>query len=203
MREIEFRGKTIPQLLSCIKDENGNWIEKYTESEWVYGYYAPVYLCERDGKTQNRYAIVSDEFIGQPEMISSRINTGLPKMFEIIESTLGQYTGLKDKNGKKIFEGDIVRKITYGKMSDISKYENEKEFKKHKRHLSKHSKCIFDTEYKYHQNNDYKVEWVLNGFYPFADSPYNCGHCGCAENNEEMEVVGNIYDNPELLEVEK
>lgn len=72
--------------------------------------------------------------------------------------TVGQYTGLKDKNGTKIFEGDII--LLRG---DEEPYQ-----------------VVFD-ESCFHVY-DSSVCYVMNNFYDY-----------------EMEVIGNIYDNPELL----
>ena len=76
--------------------------------------------------------------------------------------TIGQYTGLKDKNGKKIFEGDI---------------------------FSLGDKKIL-----------YIVEWIDNGFEGRQSG--NSSTVGLTYWNRDIEVIGNIYDNPELLKEE-
>lgn len=90
--------------------------------------------------------------------------------YDVIPSTVGQYTGLTDKNGKKIFEGDILKFCTelkeicfvdYGKGKYILR-----QLKKDK-HLSWQSIDIFELF------------------------------------DLECKVIGNIHDNPELLERSK
>ena len=70
-----------------------------------------------------------------------------------------QYTGLKDKNGKEIYEGDIVDCKTYSHWGHILEVEN-------------------------------MVEWRQQLDYEFD---------GKSEQPEDLEVIGNIYENPELL----
>lgn len=89
-----------------------------------------------------------------------------PSDLSIIDKdTKGEYTGLKDKNGKEIYEGDIIR------IERLGDYTN--------------SMKTFIV----------KVEWLFNGWYYLVnglDFPL-------IEGCETLEVIGNIYENPEIL----
>lgn len=83
--------------------------------------------------------------------------------YEVNPETVGQFTGLTDKNGNKIFEGDIV-KVTTGIEGYKSTY------------------CSTIQEVKYNAESGTAV------FLPFDNS-----------DMVEVKVIGNIYDNKELL----
>lgn len=132
MREILFRGK---------RSDCG---------EWIYGYYFKA------DKHWHGHGIHEDW------IATSSIQNGgwcnISGKYPVISETIGQYTGVTDRNGNKIFEGDIV-KLSSGVFGFI-KYD------------SGMFRCVGKTEVK-----------------------------PCVGNiNQYIKVVGNIYDNSELLE---
>ena len=104
--------------------------------------------------------------------------------------TVGQYTGLTDKNGKKIFEGDIFKF-------------NDEVFE------SYYTSC--GTEYNSWEVENYAVVGFCehSGRFDFVEYKFNenAVEADLHENNDidfatfvsELEVIGNIHDNPELL----
>lgn len=89
-------------------------------------------------------------------------------VYPVVPETVGQYTGLTDKNGKKIFEGDIVELTYYT--------------------LPEERKVMAEVAYE-----EESAAFVLYSF-----GTENKGICGEICNTNK--VIGNIYDNPEMLE---
>ena len=94
----------------------------------------------------------------------------------VIPETIGQYTGVTDKNGKRIFEGDIVKYKEACKFGDNDEME--------------------EAEEQYLCTNI--VEFENGRFFPLPQ------RCDCEDyffsyGSYDFEVVGNVHDNPELL----
>ena len=113
--------------------------------------------------------------------------------FEVVSETVGQYTGLADKNGTKIFEGDIVKTQ---EMYDRPYSKNRKS----KRHIGvvKYQVRSGNTFYnvdtgEWDRHADYGAEWIVK-----VEDYGNFVH-GSWGDFWDCEVIGNIYDNPELL----
>ena len=136
MREILFRGKRV---------DNGEWVYgAYYKQEYVYG----------DEK-------VAHCIITTKDVLSNDLWLDYE---EVIPETVGQFTGLTDKNGKKIFEGDIVDILTENEERGVITY------------------------------NDGCFIVEADGFIiTFIDHLYGT----------DVEVIGNIHDNHELLKGEE
>ena len=85
--------------------------------------------------------------------------------------TVGQYTGLKDKNGKKIFEGDIVR---------LTDEHNEMEWT---------AVVVFGNP-----NGDYNWGWQLNAIEEFDGNKDILLWVDMEESGAYCEIIGNIHD---------
>lgn len=133
MREILFAGKE--------KDTN----------EWAVGFF----VSHED-----------EAYIFEPSQVRRGIDFGgyldCCQMTEVRPETVCQFSGLHDKNGRKIFEGDIVKGRSFI-------------------HIDR---------------TIYQVVYEQNGFY-YHDEDGVDWH---PANIDDAEIVGNIYDNPELME---
>lgn len=139
MREIKFRGK---------RTDNGEWVEGF-------------YFCmvHEDGRHVHHFIMP----------IGSDLNTGTPIekiQVEVEPETVCQYTGLIDKNGKEIYEGDIFKCITGDDDEPVGKVQWHK------------------SEFWVY----WKDNWVLRRDLCFWTEA------------REIEVIGNIYENAELID---
>ena len=139
MREILFRGK---------RCDNGEWVDGFLLKECNYATcswnLAIEYKTDRFGKFAYDVA-------------------------EVVTETVGQFTGLTDKNGKKVFENDII----------VICYETDgEEFTETKRVHYNEKECCW-----------YPMRWEEC-----------CEYCDHYTEVKSIEVIGNIHDNPELLE---
>lgn len=143
MREILFRGKRM---------DNGEWVE---------GWYQPETTIKHWNGIQETVGVT----------IAYKVEDGFLEDTLVDPPTVGQYTGLTDKNGKRIFEGDIVAQNWYDYDEPRDGSFGNVEF------------CEYDCSFSVMDVNK-------DGFMPL-------GRCG--SYHWEVEVIGNVHDNPELL----
>ena len=148
MREIKYRAKV-----------NEKGLDKF----WEYG--GIIHITER----------YKDEEDFEECDIWQLINTD-GVSFNVDETTIGEYTGLKDKNEKEIYEGDIVK-------------------------INAHS---YDFGFEKDRIGEIRFIEGCFGFYKqLSEKKYLFNELSTESGYGELEyyeVIGNIYDNPELLE---
>lgn len=156
-KEIVFKGKRV---------DNGEWVEGYL-LEGKRTYIVTEHAIN--------YMVVSVSYMASVELV------------EVIPETVSQFTGLTDKNGKRIFDGDIVTTQPYSTHS-YSKKAKEKHFVG----VVEYKKYTFKN--KFYNKQVYKAGWEVR-----IDEDMGNYSCYSWSDFWQCEVIGNIYDNPELL----
>ena len=153
MREILFRG-----MLSLTK--------KWIEGNLIISNQGKPYIYPKDLIEQDGHHLIFDT----------------DEAFWVIPETVGEFTGLLDKNNVRIFEGDLLRKPSKDQYEETSF-------------------VLFEVFYHDENMCDSHIGWQFNRLHFQGNI---CGHSGWERFRPEytgnMVVVGNIYDNKDLLE---
>jgi len=148
-REILFRGFCAEPGGKEVAFYNG----RYNEGYWVEGFLLPF--------TVNCY---EKNFVIASGLTADELDYYQPSIDfdEVVPETVGQFTGLYDKNGIRIFEDDIVRETRHGTIG--------------------------------------RIRWTTGGFW--CDGMFSSGlgdNLGDVVFDYQLEVIGNVYRNPELI----
>lgn len=147
MREILFRGKTTKKEQEIHAFHNV-WVEGDLIKNRYKWHIHPKSNCFRSEKELAKCMIAH----------------------EVIPETVGQFTGLTDKNGTKIFEGDFLKYKLKERINDVYIY----------------------GHVVYNQDTcEFVVSSIVEEFIISDKDFFN--------DIEDIEVIGNIHDNPELL----
>ena len=136
--------------------------KRVCNGEWAHG----SLICYESGQT----AILDTPFSKYGHEATEII-----RRTQVDPASVGQYTGLRSRNGKEIYEYDIMQ--MYHHSDDTNKHEKDYISAVHYHHGAFHV-----------ENPRYKIEQTF---------------LHMARPGQSFEVIGNIYDNPELLEVEQ
>lgn len=161
MREIKFRGMA--------------------HDDWYYG----DLITASDKDKNKHYYIITEDYEGDC------IELGTCASPEVEQETIGQYTGLKDKNGKEIYEGDIVEYANRYKYIVCSG-----EYNTNPKHCTE--AIILGIYLKEIKIGEVNHLYCINGV--AAKFPVHCAESEIGIENFKLEVIGNIYENKELLE---
>lgn len=146
MREILFKAKRI---------DNGEWIEGYLFDDGMLGekrmFIGKLVIAPYEGPIRGKWTVIANGFD------------------EVDPDTICQFTGLCDRNGKKIWENDILMAHLDESYPEDAAYET--------------------------------VEWSVAGWAAYETGSTDREYLS-EFDLEHYEVVGNIFDNPELLQEE-
>ena len=138
--------------------------KRVDNNEWIEGYYV-------------HYDDIIDNHNDDCDYIIEKHNGGNFVFHEVVPETVGQYTGLTDKNGKKIFEGDIITATTLDTGDE------------------QRAVVYFGNFIDANNADEY-----IGFFIEFDRIKTTITQLSMEECKNRIEIIGNIHDNPELLQ---
>ena len=153
-------------------------------NNWVYGSY------QADVMSQGTHTIMYSDYLGF--YVEDDVD---PK-------TVGQFTGLKDKNGKEIYEGDILQ---YKHYYAIKKWWRTSEEIKEIEESVQRQRDNYQTESQQvvFAEGSFRLGYNLDGRDILRGEKFERGSGNTNDFEErywDFEVIGNIHENPELLQ---
>ena len=153
--------------------------EEFCKDDFVYG----SLVIQHNVVTNDRYFICVSAKCSE----KSFINNGITTMCEVIPETVGQCIGIRDKLGRKIYTGDIIKSISVnGTSVSIVKYGKYE------------ADMFYDLIEKYLSRSHKRPTEKMVGV--FAES-IKGEQMMMTDASSIIQVIGNIHNNPELLEV--
>ena len=160
-------------LFKAKRMDNGEWVMGGSIIQFLDDGVISFYIPQFNEKCICTHDDITDDILGFENC----------RFYKVDADTICQCTGLTDKNGNKIWENDITRD-NEDDMTMVVRWDNEK------------LKFVFDDygmtgclmEYGWDENA---------GRFDVVDT-YEVDDC-CNPINEVLEVIGNIFDNPDLL----
>ena len=98
---------------------------------------------------------------GKPTVLAAIHDISTNALLRVVPESVGQFTGLNDKNGVEIYEGDVVMTTKFKDIPNV-------------------------------------VEYIMNGFYRTKTHDNGKKYLNPI-GNCEVQIIGNIYQNPELI----
>lgn len=203
MREIKFRGK---------RKDNGQWVEggliHAKEGTFIFPADQYALFAEPDYHSQGMGCGLEDRGItDRYEAMSHGWGKGVdaaaenyPEFIAVIPETVGEFTGLLDKNGKEIWEGDLIAHTRFDrplsptkkstKITCVVEWDNGDGANVDLNPAKKDNPSLYNTNPQFWGRT---VECEASGiFYHMDWSEFN-----------DCEVIGNIHEHPQLLKKEE
>ena len=208
-----------------IPEESNRWRAEYGEKYWCIGGNGHIYSSTEDEHSTDSYRFNTGNYFKTEEeaeaykeylLAKQKLMNGIGQLLSVesgwdiqgveqpTDYVLEQYTGLHDKNGKEIYEGDVVeyvfnvREAEVSAIGEVCFFEGQGAYGiKNVKYNNQELRRLCDIE------NERAGEVFCSAGYDNTEEDQTLIFTDYYFVEDDMEIIGNIHENPELLEGEK